>query len=435
MHRTIKWIIAAALAVSLCVTGVAVAEESYYLELPSKDITSSRKITVNVPGENEVIDGINPLTGEVWSGTYRPIGVNIDQHPEALPNWGVASADIIFEMPIQADGSTRAFALFMGDIPNYAGPVRSGRVPMASLREIWGSAWVFYGWQNTVVNAGKLIVDVDSWALNMHSDARQGGRWVFPYIEGTERNYANLFHREKDGMHVAPYNVQIDMNAVSALFTEEPQMRPFLFSDTGLERGIGVSDITINYKTTKPQYVVNYKYNEMTGLYERYRNGEAYYDALNGMSTEYSNVIVMRTDVTWFNNNNSRPVIQTVGQGVAEIFQNGKYIRGSWVRSHNDKQADDFDSQSARLVFLDENGEEIPLKVGKTFIQIVNNNQSVIVTSDEAIEGAAAQATPKPTATPRPTRTPKPTRTPRADRNAPAKAMESETEGDISFGG
>ena len=434
MQHTIKWMIAAALVLCLCVTSFAVAEESYYQELPSKGIASTRKISVNIPAENEAVDGINPLTGEVWVGSYRPIGVNIDQHPNALPNWGVSSADIIFEMPIQADGSTRAFALFMGDIPSYAGPVRSGRVPMASLREIFGSAWVFYGWQNTVVKNGLLIVDVDSWALNMHEDARQGGRWVFPFVEGTERNYANLFHREKDGMHVAPYNVQIDMKAVESLFTEEPVMRPFKFSDTGLERGIDVTAININYKTTKPKYVVDYKYNEMTGLYERYREGEAYYDALNGLATSYSNVIVMRTDVTWFNNNNSRPVIQTVGQGVAEIFQNGKYIRGTWVRSHNDQEADDFDSQSARLVFLDENGEEIALKAGKTFIQIVDNEQSVIVTAGEKIEGAAAQATPKPTATPRPTRTPKPTRTPRADRNA-AKSMQVEEEGDISFGG
>lgn len=433
MHRKIKWIIAAALVLSLCVTSFAAAEETYYLELPTKGVESTRKISVSIPEENPVVNGINPLTGEVWSGTYRPIGVNIDQHPEALPNWGVASADIIFEMPIQADGSTRAFALFMGDIPAYAGPVRSGRVPMASLREIWDSAWVFYGWQNTVVNAGKLIVDVDSWALNLHADARQGGRWVFPYIEGTERNYANLFHREKDGMHVAPYNVQIDMKAVESLFSYEPTMRPFKFTDTGLDRGVDVTAMTINYKTTKPQYVVDYKYNEATGLYERYRNGEAYYDALTGMSTTYSNVIVMRTDVTWFNNNNSRPVIQTVGQGTAEIFQNGKYIRGTWVRSHSAKEADDFDSQSARLVFLDENGEEIELKVGKTFIQIVDNEQSVIVTAGEQIEGAAAQATPKPTATPRPTRTPKPTRTPRADRNT-TKSMQVEEEGDISFG-
>ena len=342
---------------------------------------------------------------------------------------------MIFEMPIQADGSTRAFALFMGDIPSYAGPVRSGRVPMASLREIFGGAWVFYGWQNTVVEAGKFIVDVDSWALKMHDDARQGGRWVFPFIEGTERNYADLFHREKDGMHVAPHNVQVDMKAVESLFTTEPTMHPFQFTDTGLDRGIDVSQITVNYKTTKPQYVAEYRYNAATGLYDRYRNGETYYDALNGMSTSFANVIVMRTDVSWFNNNNSRPVIQTVGQGVADIFQNGKYIRGTWVRTHDAKEADDFASQSARLIFLDENGNELPLKVGKTFVQIVDNEQSVVVTSTEQIEGATAQATPKPTATPRPTRTPKPTRTPRADRNSQTQTIEVEEEGDVSFGG
>jgi len=47
---------------------------------------------------------------------------------------------IIYEMSIQADGSTRSFALFMGDIPSHAGPVRSVRVPMGFLREMRGGA-------------------------------------------------------------------------------------------------------------------------------------------------------------------------------------------------------------------------------------------------------------------------------------------------------
>ena len=318
LHNTLKGILAAALI--LCMAAGAAAAESYYLELPAKDITSSMNITVNVPAENPVVEGINPLTGEPWNGSYTPIGVNIDTHPKALPNWGVSSADIIYEMPIQADGSTRSFVLFMSEIPAFAGPVRSGRVPMASLREMWASAWVFYGWQNTVVESGKLIVDVDSWALNMHEDARVEGRWVFPYVEGTERNYANLFHRERDGQHVAPYNVQIDMKAVESLYGgQESVKRPFKFTDAGLDRGIDVTEITINYKTTNPQYVSSYKYNETTGLYDRYRNGEPFYDGLNGMSTSYANVIVVRTDVSWFNNNNSRPVIQLVGQHCRDL--------------------------------------------------------------------------------------------------------------------
>lgn len=136
-------------------------------------------------------------------------------------------------------------------------------------------------------------------ALSIHKDAREKGRWVFPFIEGTERNYADLFHRENDGEHVAPHNVQVDMNAVASLFTSEPTKHPFKFTETGLDHGTGVSSITINYKTTTPAYVSSYEYNEMTGLYERYRNGSPYYDALTGAQTEYANVIVLRTEVTW----------------------------------------------------------------------------------------------------------------------------------------
>ena len=158
MHRIAKVFLASAVTLSL-MGGLAAAEDSYYLELPSKGITTSTKITVDVPGENDVEDGINPITGEAWSGAYTPILVNIDAHPDALPHWGVSSADLIYEMPIQADGSTRSLALFMSDIPSYAGPVRSGRVPMASLREIWGGAWVFYGEQNWYAGTN-TVVDV-----------------------------------------------------------------------------------------------------------------------------------------------------------------------------------------------------------------------------------------------------------------------------------
>lgn len=157
-----KWFLTAAAVCLLGVSAVAVAEDSYYLELPTKGVTSSRKITVDVPGENPAEDGVNPLTGESWYGNYYPILVNIDAHPEALPHWGVASADISYEMPVQADGSTRSAMLFMGTIPAYAGPVRSGRVPMGNLREMWGGAWVFYGWQNWA-NGNNTVVDVDDW--------------------------------------------------------------------------------------------------------------------------------------------------------------------------------------------------------------------------------------------------------------------------------
>ncbi len=97
-----------------------------------------------------------------------------------------------------------------------------------------------------------------------------------------------------------------------------------------------------------------------------------------------------------------RPVIQLVGQGVAEIFQNGnKYIRGTWARTHDGKTGDDAKSLPARMIFFDENGEELEMKVGKTFIQIVNNDQAVIVNAGEQIEGATAQGPLRPRPRPR----------------------------------
>jgi len=302
LHLTNKWAIIAALVLALCIGSAAVAEGSYYQSLPVEGLEHSMKITVDVPEENPVEDNVNPLTGEPWYDYYYPILVNIDSHPDALPHWGVSSADIMYEMPVQQDGSTRSVALFMGEVPSFAGPVRSGRVPHASLREMWDGAWVFYGWQNWYTNAENLVVDVIDWALHLHPEARGKGRWVYPFIEGTGMNHASLFHRESDGMHVAPHNVQVDVQAVRSLFTEESTKHPFKFSKTGFDRGVDVSDITIEYKTTKPAYISKYVYNEVTGLYDRYRNGEAYYDALNGMTTSYANVIVLRTDVSWYNN-------------------------------------------------------------------------------------------------------------------------------------
>ncbi len=247
-----KWFLAAAAVCLMGTSAVAAAEIPTTSSSPTKGITSSRKISVNVPDENPVVDGINPLDRRELVRQLLPDPrQRIDAHPEACRTGGVASADISYEMPVQGDSSTRSAMLFMGTIPSYAGPVRSARVPMGSLREIWDSAWVFYGWQNWA-KGPNLVVDVDDWALSVHSDARQKGRWVFPFVEGTERNYSDLFRRENDGEHVAPHNVQINMNAVASLFTSESTKHPFKFTETGLDRGVDVSAITINYQDHDP---------------------------------------------------------------------------------------------------------------------------------------------------------------------------------------
>ena len=392
-------------------SGLIVSGEAQQLGKPES--YGSEKIKVPVPDENAAQSGINPITGESWQGDYRPVLVNIDSHPRALPHWGVASADLIYELPIQADGSTRQLALFMGEYPEIAGPVRSARIPMASLAEMWGAPYYFFGYQGGTTS-------VKEWVQKYSANRK----FSYPYTELMNKKKGVWYDRTSDGNHVAPYNVTLIMDKVKEEYNVSPKMHSFLFDDTGLTRGERVNGVVIPYKTTSPAYLTAYQYNESTGLYDRYRNSEPYTDMLTGQGTSFANVIVIRTNVSFMNGNPSRPVIRLNGQGVCEIFQNGHYIRGTWVRNCSETK-----NLNNRMVFLDENGNELPMKVGKTFIQIVDNEQPVIAVSDEAIEGSiepqvqrlmigdgtnanSTKKRPKATRTPRPTRTPEPTATP-----------------------
>lgn len=100
-----------------------ISASGYAQQLGAPKSYGSEKLSVKMPKENGMQDGVNPITGEAFSGDYRPTLITVDSHPAALPNWGVGSADLIYEMPIQADGSTRQLALFMGEYPaEGAGP-------------------------------------------------------------------------------------------------------------------------------------------------------------------------------------------------------------------------------------------------------------------------------------------------------------------------
>ena len=73
----------------------------------------------------------------------------------------------------------------------------------------------------------------------------------------------------------------------------------------------------------------------------------------------FSNLIVQHTTVEWVRSD--APLTNHIGAGNADIFMGGRYIAGYWKH----------DSAQSRTVFYDENGDEIQLQRGKTFISIV----------------------------------------------------------------
>ena len=322
----------------------------------------------------------NPLTGEAWMGACKPVMVSYSLHPDAYPLIGAQEADWFFEMPTHQDGSTRGLALFLGEMPEAAGPVHSGRVAMLSLREAFDAGIVCWG-----VREANDGTSVKKWVQAYRSAYRRQGRYQYPLIDlidPTHRAHldaayeGSITSRARDG-HQAMWSLLVNPRRVSEMATEEAALRAYAFSDTGDVGAAQAHKITIVNRAANDEtfsYVTAFDYDAPSGLYTYGR--EDVESVTDGEAMTYANVIVLRTDITW--NSSAGAVIPLVGQGACDIFIGGTYQRGTWVRA-NAAEATEANSLDAPLVFFGENGEELTLRCGKTFVAIVDADMEISV--------------------------------------------------------
>jgi hypothetical protein len=171
-----------------------------------------------------------------------------------------------------------------------------------------------------------------------------------------------------DGLK-GPENVTIDPVAVRETVPEEYRNatpHPFLFVDFSPYTEGYEQAYSINLDWGHKRYISHFYYDESNNLYLRY-SGEAPYMTFaaaddreedNMEQLSFSNVIIQRVPYKFINNNRIMPDMQSIGKGNADIFIGGRYIPGYWVR-------EDLESPT---VYFDDQGNEIVLTRGKTFI-------------------------------------------------------------------
>ena len=98
---------------------------------------------------------INPLTGERSTDKSktvktRVVGVVVENHPEARPQWGMEdpyyAPDIILEGEVE--GGISRMLWMWGDynkMPDYVGPVRSARPPFVRFSELFNAMFIHWG--------------------------------------------------------------------------------------------------------------------------------------------------------------------------------------------------------------------------------------------------------------------------------------------------
>ncbi|MBR2823213.1 MAG: DUF3048 domain-containing protein [Clostridia bacterium] len=349
MKKLMTWVLAVILALG-CLP--AAAAEPTVIQ-PNMELELPEEIYASVPRLNPEVEGENPLTGlPDGEEAYTPIVLVLDDSPEVFPHWGVTEADWIVQVPLRRDGDTRMLAVYSSAYPEQAGGARSARMTMLPIATLFDAAFAFVGYPpNTEWN---IMVGgwLDEWDFNK----------PIRYFDLLGRRY-----KERVDFLPEPQNLSAHIQEMHANLVKRKvkfQKRYFLFADEPETRGDDATKIDMAFygseETLEPSTAsaCTFTYEEGTG-YLRDSSTGLYTDRNTGEAVPFANVVVMRSKINWIG---YYPYYEDHLRyyGEADVFMNGKHVSGYWYRR----------GRLARLVLLDENGEEIRLQRGKTFLTI-----------------------------------------------------------------
>ena len=367
MRRAGIWLLVTALMLG-CVFDAAAEPR---IIQPVMDLKLSDSVIANIAESNPEEEGINPLTGMPLTEEYTPITLVLDNSPEAYPHWGVAAADWIVQTPLRPDAGTRLVAVYGGTYPEQAGGVRSARMTTLPVSNLFKAAAAFAGWPA-------------NWEENISVE-----QWIDTWDYNEPVHYYDLLgtkYRERVKFLSAPQNLSAHVQEIHASLVKRMgqgkikfEKRFFRFADEPLTEGDDAASIQARFVVTNPEAegiadedrlesfnsACTFAYEEGEG-YTRESRAGLYSDRDTGEVLHFANVIIMRVPIIWEGN---YPYYEDHlrGCGQLEVFQNGKHFTGAWYRS----------GRRARLVLLDEEGNEIALQRGRTFM-IIGDDDTVI---------------------------------------------------------
>lgn len=320
---------------------------------------------------------VNPLTGQKVDDPEkldrRPLLIKVPNYPpEARPQWGLSEADVVIEHEAEAY-LTRFTAIYLGgDVTPRLGPVRSLRLIDAELVPIFKGALVASGGHPAV----KIrLTEGRAWAEGYK-------RIICP--EAPFYSDAGALRRIPEEGRIYELTMYTDTDSLWKVLTErginerQDFHNMWIFSEVAPDGGDDASEVEIVYRRT---IEVLYRYDEETQSYKRWDAGQPLKDAVTDEQIAPSNVLILYanhvdTDIaadmhdpnkTWYSVS-----IQLWGTGPAWLFRDGKVYEATWVRE-DPQEPDD------RLMIVDEEGQQIPFRPGKTWIQLVRLDGNVTV--------------------------------------------------------
>ncbi len=253
-------------------------------------------------------------------------GVVIDNLGAARPQHGLADAQLMYEYEVEGN-ITRYLALF-AEFPSKVGPVRSARVHSATLAIENDVLFVYGGAHQTVRD--------ELARMGVHS------------VDAMRTN-GSFF---RDSGRRAPHNLYVNLSTLGRV---PPPDRSEIKPVQPVQEGQPGQEFSLQYNNFTR---ITYRYNAADNVYRRYLNGQLHRDAA-GKVVEPRNIILQYADYT--PDSMGRPTAELIGGGKIDFYSNGRHFRGTWRK----------DSLEAPTRFYYQDGTEIEIPYGKTWIQVV----------------------------------------------------------------
>lgn len=289
----------------------------------------------------------------------RPVAIVFNNLKEAIPQSGISKCDIVYE--VLAEGGILRLMGLSVDYENLGdlGSIRSARPYMVEISLSHDAVFVHAG----------ASARADATVIRLGADE----------IDGVKRgpfsaNGKAVFWRNQDRLNAGvplEHTLFTSGSSIAAAIAVkkfrttrlDASATAFKFDYTNSPLGTGKSATYV--KVPHSNYSVSeFKYNANDGLYYHHQYGAPHMDGQTNKQIAVNNVFVLFTHQERYADDTAGTLkIDLVGEGKGYYMNGGEYTPITWKRS----------SETGAFTYYNENGTELPVKCGKSYVSIANN--------------------------------------------------------------
>lgn len=271
----------------------------------------------------------NPLTGlavTVDNAGKRPVAIMINNHKKALPQEGIAAADIMVECMVEG-GITRLMCLYSDyESLGVVGSVRSCRPCFLDFAQAFDAIYCHAG------GSDEAYSQISSRKINN--------------IDGVKKDPLGIFYRDAERLQTMDLEHTLmttgeGITKTIARYKYRTTLRkdytlPFEFAIKDIHAIVGDTNANHVYLPISKYQQVDYVYDTQTKSYLRYQhNGNKHMDGKAGTQLSFQNIIVLFCTTTVVDEAGHLN-IKTTGSGKGYLISEGKATEITWSRTSRD---------------------------------------------------------------------------------------------------